>query len=950
MPRSFQEIIRLVQNGDPVDSSLNTILRALAGNAEYLKLLLDESLLGQAVMAREVTVHEDVKVGQPLYFNSNTQQLEQALAAATVDDETGELSTSDSTQVWGVCYYKHNSTKADILLYGYATVDVTESISDTAAGMYYLSATSPGKLVRQVPPVTVPVLYWDGDSKIYVNPNFNNAFLTHQHYKFELQAIPAGTNMLVPEGSPHIITAEDDTVEGWLPASSFTGAPAGAKFGYNIAVSALNNVWPPLPLNGATISWTRTVTPASSANVEVPEVNIAYFSQAISTTVTADSTDTIVLDLSLNSAGFTTSTDLVISFNQDLITDTGLVIDGVTVSNNDEISIAVTNLTEADIDINGTINVSVYSTAPRTVIVGGDFKEDTVPVELVRLDTNGIWWMSDCYGMVPWPARYGESTETTLEAAILTATAFGVSRRDGSDVYATAYGSDALDVMDVAVDDVNSDVYFTRSSGDICVTNAGTVDSAPEVIFTATAPLGIDIDIDNEHIYYTDSTDLSIQRVDLDGGNNTTLLSGLSSAGGIRLDLTNDHIYFVDGAKIRRCDLDGANPTDIITGLNTPRFLALDVSGDTLYWTDSGSNKITSSTLAGASITDLVTGIDAVGIDINLTDSFIYFTTESDTSLWRCTILGASVTQLTNFESWDTPGGVRYALLQPVADVSCPSVDMSLTCWFTKMQFQSASTVVTSLRAVEDSGLTVTCVQDGSTATTGDLQIDFDPDFLFDTEDDEPGHLVFKRHADKTFYRGPVVEAIVVDSDYIIASATAEDGDNLQGTVTLSFTPTPVGTELPIEMVRLNNVEEEFYEEVLGLGFRQDVDSEFRAKVNIPSTIEATTVRIRLRFVMLARAAGDLPAFTLTARNVTRPGSTTATSLTLPTADSAVTLSVADGAGMSEDDYIEVVSAEIITAPGDFVLFTLGRAGTADSFAGDVHVIDQRAVVSSVTA
>jgi hypothetical protein len=103
-----------------------------------------------------------------------------------------------------------------------------------------------------------------------------------------------------------------------------------------------------------------------------------------------------------------------------------------------------------------------------------------------------------------------------------------------------------------------------------------------------------------------------------------------------------------------------------------------------------------------------------------------------------------------------------------------------------------------------------------------------------------------------------------------------------------------------------------------------------------------------LRFVVLARAAGDIPALTLDARVITRPGQTTATALTLPTTDSVVTISVATATGLVEDEYIELESDEIEAAPGDLVLFTLGRAGSGDSFAGEIQVIDQRGVISSI--
>lgn len=439
MPRSFQEIIRLIANGDPVDSSINTIFRALAGNVEYVKLLLDEAALGSKVVHREVTVHSSVEVGQPVYFDTVSQSFKQALAVTSIDIDTDATITAPSARVWGICYYKHNSTKADILLSGCAEVDMTEAITGSVPGIYYLSGSTAGKLVSAIPSVAVPVLFWDGDSTVYVNVSFNNEF------------------------------------------------------------------------------------------------------------------------------------------------------------------------------------------------------------------------------------------------------------------------------------------------------------------------------------------------------------------------------------------------------------------------------------------------------------------------------------------------------------------------------FPTEETVVTSLQAVEGSGLTITCVQDGSEQITGDLQIDFDPDILADDGDEEPGHIVFKRYEDQTLFKGPVVEALVVESDYIIASSTAENEDDQhQGIVTLSFTPTPVGAELAIEQIRLSNALEENYEDVVAIGFPENVDAEFRAKVNIPANIEATTVTIRLRFVVLARVAGDIPALTLTARSVTRPGQTTGSSLALPTADSSITLSVAGVTGMVEDNYVELQSSPITTSPGAFVLFTLSREGSADSFAGDLHVIDQRAVVNTI--
>src|SRR5690242_3173144 len=200
MPRSYQQIIRLIQDGDPVDSSINAILSKLAGNTDYVKLLLEEALLGQMIIAREQSVDDGVRVGQPVYFDKTEQLFKRAYAQASVDPTTGEFLTADSTQVLGICQYKHDSTSADILLMGLADIDMSEAIDGTTAGIYYLSGTTPGKLVNQEPPVSVPVLFWDGDEKVFVNPSLSNVFTQHQHYKIELQPVPAGDHVIPSPG------------------------------------------------------------------------------------------------------------------------------------------------------------------------------------------------------------------------------------------------------------------------------------------------------------------------------------------------------------------------------------------------------------------------------------------------------------------------------------------------------------------------------------------------------------------------------------------------------------------------------------------------------------------------------------------------------------------------------------------------------------------------------
>jgi hypothetical protein len=159
-------------------------------------------------------------------------------------------------------YSKASSTLADVVFYGYVTLDISAATGgDTAAGVYYLSGTTPGLLTRQRPPVSVAVLRADGNGRVLVVPQLVDLMERHVHYAFDLACLPAGATTPPVPGDRHTIDVPDPDAPGWLPAfhASFGGvAPAGAVFGYNLAAHpALRDVWPPVPASQATLEWDR---------------------------------------------------------------------------------------------------------------------------------------------------------------------------------------------------------------------------------------------------------------------------------------------------------------------------------------------------------------------------------------------------------------------------------------------------------------------------------------------------------------------------------------------------------------------------------------------------------------------------------------------------------------------------------------------------------------------
>ncbi len=266
---SLERFIKFISEGEPVSpGTANRPLQQLDQNIQYLWNVIQAAALGSTVYARAQTVETTLKVGQPVYFNPTSSRFEAAYASTESDTVTGYLTVSDQAQVWGILAEKHNATLADILLFGYAQIDMREALDivvppeeNVPAATWYLSGMSVGTLTRQLPPVTIPVCKTNNSGGVYVNPSFVDFLENHRHYTFSLTMLPAGTVTPPAVSNPHVITNPDFNLAGWLPAdnSVFEGkAPAGAKFGYNLSKDLpLKNLYPPVPLQSACIQMQR---------------------------------------------------------------------------------------------------------------------------------------------------------------------------------------------------------------------------------------------------------------------------------------------------------------------------------------------------------------------------------------------------------------------------------------------------------------------------------------------------------------------------------------------------------------------------------------------------------------------------------------------------------------------------------------------------------------------
>jgi hypothetical protein len=256
----FNLAVNYIAKGSPVSAqNVNTPLQQLAAAITLLYNSVQATNQGSTLYVRGQTVEAAALVGMPVWFNSTTQRFERALAATVTDPDTGIVSAAPSAQVWGIVVDKANATLADILLVGFATLDISAAVTGSiVSGVYYLSTTTPGMLTSSRPAAPIAVLRATGLGQVYVLPTFVDILDNHVHYQFSLYCLPAGTTSPPAPGSRHNISAANAALPGWLPANdpSFQGhAPVGAQFGYNLAQhAALAAVWPPNNLDEVSLT------------------------------------------------------------------------------------------------------------------------------------------------------------------------------------------------------------------------------------------------------------------------------------------------------------------------------------------------------------------------------------------------------------------------------------------------------------------------------------------------------------------------------------------------------------------------------------------------------------------------------------------------------------------------------------------------------------------------
>jgi hypothetical protein len=297
--------------------------------------------------------------------------------------------------------------------------------------------------------------------------------------------------------------------------------------------------------------------------------------------------------------------------------------------------------------------------------------------------------------------------------------------------------------------------------------------------------------------------------------------------------------------------------------------------------------------------------------------------------------------------AYNSPG-FSISLSDP-PDAECPRrTQMAMRIWFTKPSFATDATVVTSLTSL-DPRLVVTCV-DGTPASVGALNVDLDLNFI--STAGNTGYQVLKEIDGNSFKQGPVCEGLYTSSSAVTLSSPSRRrlivGNTsspwlYQGPVEISVVPTE-SREIEVQLIRLDGVEEQFYEDVTYLGFAAANESSIRCKLHVPSSTGFASPIISLKLRILGRAAGTLPALTVTARRLPKPSAGSSLALPLTASEFAVTI-VTTATLSGSNRYIEVSSTAFAVADGDTLLFTVQR--NSDAYAGEVGILQMTGILTS---
>ncbi len=249
---------------------------------------------------------------------------------------------------------------------------------------------------------------------------------------------------------------------------------------------------------------------------------------------------------------------------------------------------------------------------------------------------------------------------------------------DGTGVEILPFGS--VTVRDVSLDLDAGKLYGTDLSGVVGRSNLDGSGLESLVSGVGVTPWGIELDLVNDLIYWTDRDADSIFRASLDGSSPAAIIS-TGQPRGIRVDSVGGKIYWADsgtgGAQaILKANLDGTGLETVVSGFR-PQFLDLDIANSHIYWTDFSAGTITRTTFDSSASMTLISGLlNPKGIQLDLAANQFYWAESGSGLIRRASLDGSNVETLVSGLS--DPSGIALDLSFVAVPEPSPAVLFAL--------------------------------------------------------------------------------------------------------------------------------------------------------------------------------------------------------------------------------------------------------------------------------
>ncbi len=207
----------------------------------------------------------------------------------------------------------------------------------------------------------------------------------------------------------------------------------------------------------------------------------------------------------------------------------------------------------------------------------------------IAIDTNAskIYWGN---WIAPWGISRADNDGSNIEDIII------------KPVEGAVFGP-RVDAENIRLDVKEGKMYFVDSLNDNIARVNFDGSNYEKLGISIIHHVGLALDLHNRKVYWTHISLNQIRRTSFDGDNTETLLEELSFPNNIALDLRSQKMYWVERdtqkqngkiihtGKIQRANLDGTNVTDILTELKGVSSIALDTEG--VYDVTPDTNKLT---------------------------------------------------------------------------------------------------------------------------------------------------------------------------------------------------------------------------------------------------------------------------------------------------------------------------------------------------------------------